>query len=175
MNDLLDKAKKIQCLICDVDGVLTDGRLFIDNHGNELKTFNVQDGMGLKLLMEAGIEVAVITTARNAVIDHRMEQLGVRYYYKGQVEKQNAYQKLKDTLQLQDESFAYIGDDLPDLPLIRKVGLGIAVGNAVERVKAYADWHTTSHGGHGAVREVCDYILDAQNKFDTALDGYFNT
>lgn len=173
MNHLLEKAKKIQCLICDVDGVLTDGRLYLDNYGNELKAFHVQDGMGLKLLMAANIEVAVITTSQNAVIEHRMQQLGIRYFFKGQVEKQNAYLRLKSTLNLDDESFAYIGDDLPDLPIIRRVGFGVAVANAVQQVKEFAIMHTQQEGGRGAVREVCDYILAAQNKFEDALDGYF--
>ena len=102
MNDMLEKAKKIKCVICDVDGVLTDGLLYIDNYGNEQKAFNVQDGMGLKLLMSAGIEVAVITTSRNAVIEHRMQQLGIRYYFKGQVDKRQAYQQLKSQLQFSD-------------------------------------------------------------------------
>lgn len=172
MNELLEKAKKIKCLICDVDGVLTDGLLFIDNHGNELKTFHVQDGMGLKLLMAAGIEVAVITTSRNAVIDHRMQQLGISYYYKGQVDKREAYQQLKNTLAFQDEQFAYIGDDLPDLPIIQQVGFGVAVANAVRQVKEFADWETEQTGGRGAVRELCDLILNAQNKADLALEGY---
>ncbi|AHE67464.1 KdsC family phosphatase [Legionella oakridgensis] len=174
MKELLEKAKKIKCVICDVDGVLTDGRLYLDNHGNELKAFHVQDGMGLKLLMAAGIEVAVITTSQNAVIEHRMQQLGIRHYFKGQVEKQDAYQRLKASLGLNDEAFAYIGDDLPDIPIIRKVGLGIAVANAVNQVKEFAIWQTQQHGGRGAVREVCDYILNAQNKFDEALNGYFS-
>ncbi|MCL5272815.1 MAG: 3-deoxy-manno-octulosonate-8-phosphatase KdsC [Gammaproteobacteria bacterium] len=172
MNELLERAKKIQCLICDVDGVLSDGLLHIDNNGNELKSFHVQDGMGLKLLMAAGIEVAVITTARNAVVNHRMQQLGIKYYYKGQVDKRDAYQQLKKTLGLQDEQFAYIGDDLPDLPIIRQVGLGVAVANAVPQVKEFADWQTTQTGGRGAVRELCDLILSAQNKTDLALEGY---
>ncbi len=173
MSQLLEKAKKIKCVICDVDGVLTDGLLYLDNAGNELKTFNVQDGMGLKLLMSASIEVAVITTAVNAVVDHRMKQLGIRHYFKGQVEKQNAYHQLKATLGLEDEQFAYIGDDLPDLPLIQRVGLGVAVSNAVTQIKDVATWQTQNHGGRGAVREVCDFILNAQNKFDLALNGYF--
>ena len=172
MNELLEKAKKIKCLICDVDGVLTDGLLYIDNHGNELKTFHVQDGMGLKLLMAVGIEVAVITTSRNAVVDHRMQQLGITHYYKGQVDKRDAYQQLKKTLGLQDEQFAYIGDDLPDLPIIQQVGLGVTVANGVRQVKEFADWQTEQSGGRGAVRELCDLILDAQNKADLALAGY---
>lgn len=172
MNDLIEKAKKIKCLICDVDGVLSDGLLYLDNHGNELKTFHVQDGMGLKLLMAVGIEVAVITTARNQVVDHRMQQLGVTHYYKGQVDKRDAYQQLKKRLHLTDEQFAYIGDDLPDLPIIQQVGLGVAVANAVSQIKEFADWQTEQRGGHGGVREVCDLILNAQNKAELALTGY---
>lgn len=172
MNELVEKAKKIKCLICDVDGVLSDGLLYLDNHGNELKSFHVQDGMGLKLLMAAGIEIAVITTARNAVVDHRMQQLGITHYYKGQVDKRDAYLQLKKTLGFQDEQFAYIGDDLPDLPIIQQVGLGVAVANAVRQVKEFADWQTEQTGGRGAVRELCDLILNAQNKADLALAGY---
>lgn len=173
MNELIEKAKRIKCLVCDVDGVLTDGLLHIDNHGNELKSFHVQDGMGLKLLMAAGIQVAVITTARNAVVDHRMQQLGITFYYKGQVDKRDAYKKLKETLGLEDKQFAYIGDDLPDLPLIKQVGLGVTVANAVPQVKEFADWQTSNLGGKGAVRELCDLILNAQNLAETALEGYF--
>lgn len=174
MNQLLEKAKKIKCLVCDVDGVLSDGLLYIDNHGNELKAFHVQDGMGLKLLMAAGIEVAVITTARNAVVDHRMNQLGITHYYKGQVDKRQAYLQLKETLNLEDYQFAYIGDDLPDLPIIQQVGLGVAVGNAVKEVKEYAAWQTQQTGGRGAVRELCDLILEAQGLAEMALTGYLN-
>lgn len=173
MTNLLDKAKKIKCLICDVDGVLTDGSLFIDNNGNSLKSFHVHDGMGLKLLLAANIEVAVITTSKLEVIDHRLRQLGIKHYFKGQCEKESAYLKLKQTLNLHDEEFAYIGDDLPDLPLIRKVGLGITVANGVHEVKEFAQWQTEKSGGNGAVREVCDFILHAQNKFEGALEKYF--
>lgn len=174
MTELITKAKKIRCVICDVDGVLTDGLIYLDNHGNELKAFHIQDGMGLKLLMAAGINVAVITTSRNAVIDHRMQQLGIQHYFKGQVDKRAAYQQLKTQLGLNDESFAYIGDDLPDIAIIRQVGLGVAVANAVSQVKEFATWHTQCHGGRGAVREVCDFILTAQNKQETALNEYLS-
>ena len=172
LHDLLEKAKKIQCVICDVDGVLTDGILYINNDGNEQKAFHVHDGLGLKLLMAAGIEVAVITTSRNAVIDHRMHQLGIRHYFKGQVDKRSAYQEIKSRLKLNDESFAYIGDDLPDLDIIRQVGLGVAVAGAINQVKSGAHLTTQLHGGRGAVREVCDFILHAQNKQDSALNKY---
>lgn len=175
MNSLLEKAKKIKCLISDVDGVLTDGLLFLDNNGNELKAFNVQDGMGLKLLMAAGIEVAIITTAQNKVIDHRMQQLGIKHYFKGQVDKRLAYKTLRETLGLEHDEFAYVGDDLPDLPLIQQVGLGVAVANAVNQVKEFAAWVTEQHGGRGAVREICDLILGAQGKHDIALTRYLSS
>lgn len=171
MNELA-KAKNIKCLICDVDGVLTDGLLYLDNFGNELKSFHVQDGIGLKLLMAAGIEVAVITTSKNAVIDHRMEQLGIKHYFKGQIEKTDAYNQLKARLNLSDEEFAYIGDDLPDLAVIRQVGFGVAVANAVNQVKEFTAWQTEKTGGRGAVREVCELILRAQNLLDLALSRY---
>ncbi|KTD25698.1 hydrolase [Legionella lansingensis] len=175
MNELIEKAKKIKCLICDVDGVLTDGLLYLDNYGNELKAFHVQDGMGLKLLLAADIQVAVITTSINAVVDHRMKQLGIQHYFTGQVDKRSAFAKLKANLGLHDSEFAYVGDDLPDLPLIQQVGLGIAVANAVPQVKEFAVWQTEQSGGRGAVREVCELILKAQNKQETALSRYLMT
>ncbi|KTD27820.1 MULTISPECIES: KdsC family phosphatase [Legionella] len=175
MNELLEKAKNIKCLICDVDGVLTDGLLYIDNFGNELKTFYVQDGMGLKFLMAAGIQVAVITTSQNAVIDHRMKQLGIQHYFKGQVDKNDAFNQLKLRLGLKNEEFAYIGDDLPDLAIIRQVGLGVAVANAVDQVKEFAVWQTEQAGGRGAVREVCDLILNAKQVYEMALARYLTS
>ena len=170
---IVQKIRQIQCLICDVDGVLTDGRLYIDNHGNELKAFHVQDGMGLKLLMATGIHVSVITTSNNGVIDNRMAQLGIENYYKGHVDKRQAYQNLKEKLKLEDEQIAYIGDDYPDLPLIKWAGLGISVPNGIEQVKQQADWVTQAPGGSGAVREVCDAFLTAKDCLNQALDSYY--
>lgn len=172
MNKLMELAKKIKCLICDMDGVLTDGLLYIDNNFNELKTFHIHDGVGLKLLMAAGIEVAVITGSRNAVVDHRMQQLGIKHYYKDQLNKQDTYTQLKKTLNLEDGQFAYIGDDLPDRPIMQQVGLSVAVANAVRQVKEIAVWQTEHVGGRGAVRELCDLILDSQNKMDLAIASY---
>ena len=174
MNVLLEKAKKIQCLICDVDGVLTDGKLYLNNDANEHKAFHVHDGMGLKLLMAAGIQVAVITTSRNAVIDHRMQQLGITHYFKGQVNKDAAYEELKARLGFQDEGFAYIGDDLPDLGILRHVGLSVAVSNAQDAVKESVNWITHFPGGNGAVRELCNFILKAQNKETIAIKRYLS-
>lgn len=172
MSKLIEQAKNIKCLICDLDGVLTDGFLYIDNHFNELKTFHIHDGVGLKLLMASGIEVAVITGSSNAVVDHRMQQLGIVHYYKAQLDKQETYKKLKQTLNLTDDQFAYIGDDIPDIPIMRQVGLSATVADATYQVKEIAMWQTTLPGGRGAVRELCDLILNAQNKMDLAIAGY---
>ncbi len=171
---LIEKIKQIRCLICDVDGVLTNGYLYLDTLGNETRAFHVHDGMGLKFLMCAGIEVAVITTTRNQIIDDRMQQLGVKHFFKGQVNKQTAYNTLKERLSLPDSAFAYIGDDLPDLPLIQQVGFGVSVGNAIDAVKAASDWQTQKPGGHGGVRELCDLILNTQSKEAAALDAYLS-
>lgn len=170
---IIQKIRQIKCLICDVDGVLTDGRLYISSCGKEMKTFHVQDGMGLKLLMAAGVEVAIITTSNTEVIDKRMAQLGVIHYFKGQVDKRQAYQSLKNKLGLSDEQIAYIGDDYPDLPLIKWSGLGISVQNAIEMVKQQADWVTQAPGGDGAVREVCDAFLTAKDCLNQALENYY--
>lgn len=172
MNHVLEKAEKIKCLICDLDGVLTDGLLYIDNQFNESKTFHIHDGVGLKLLMSAGIEVAVITGSSNRVVDHRMHQLNITHYYKDQLNKQETYQHLKKSLNLENEQFAYIGDDIPDAPIMQQVGLAVAVANAVYQIKEIADWQTQLPGGRGAVRELCDLILNAQNKMDVAITGY---
>ena len=172
MKDILSRATQVRCLICDVDGVLTDGRLYINIHGEETKAFHVQDGLGLKLLMAAGIEVAVITATTNTIIDSRMNSLGITHYFKGQIDKQTAFLALQTRLKLDLHAFAYIGDDLPDMPLIQQVGLGIAVANAVDEVKHVAHWQTKHKGGKGAVREACDFILKSQGQFDIALQRY---
>lgn len=168
------KLKAIKCFIVDVDGVLTDGLLHIPNDGNELKTFHVHDGMGLKLLMNAGISVAVITTSTNQVIDLRMKQLGIQHYYKGELNKRSAYSDLKKTLSLKDEECAYVGDDIPDMPILSQVGMSFTVNNARPEVKEIVDYIATQDGGRGAVREICDFILEAQNKKEEALECYLN-
>ena len=172
MQTIQDKAQKIRCLICDFDGVMTDGRIFIDNQGNEFKAFNIQDGFGIKLLQAADIEVAIITGSRQTVVDHRIKQLNITHIYRGVINKQNSYSNLKSELSLQDAEIAYIGDDLPDLQIMQKVGLSIAVANAVKQVKENADLSTDSKGGHGAIREACDFILEAQGCLNTALQRF---
>lgn len=173
MQNIINKAKLIKCLICDVDGVLTDGTLYVDNNGHSIKAFHVHDGMGLKLLMASGIEIAIITTSTSQSIDYRMEELGIKHFFKGCQEKVSAFAQLKAQFGFQDHEFAYIGDDLPDLPIIKQVGFGVSVQNGINEVKEFAHFVTTKNGGNGAVREVCDFILYAQDKHASALEKYF--
>lgn len=174
-TSVYEKAKKIKCLVTDLDGVLTNGYLYLSSNGDELKAFHVQDGMGLKLLMCADIIIACITTSTNFVVEKRMKQLGIEHFYMGQVNKEEAFSNLQKKLNLPLDAFAYIGDDLPDMSLIQKVGLGVAVNNAVKMVKDSADYVTEKAGGEGAMRELCDLILDAQDKSSLALDRYLTT
>ncbi len=173
-EQLKAKISKIRCFITDVDGVLSNGLLYLSNQGDEIKAFHVHDGMGLKLLMCSEVEVAVITTSKNQIIETRMRQLNLKHYYSGQVDKRAAYADLKTKLALQDEQFAYIGDDLPDIAVMQQVGLKFAVNNARPEVKAIADYVTNDQGGDGAVREVCDLILNYNGKMQHALERYLN-
>jgi 3-deoxy-D-manno-octulosonate 8-phosphate phosphatase (KDO 8-P phosphatase) len=161
-TELLKKAAGIKLVIFDVDGVMTDGKLYFDAKGREQKVFHVHDGLGIKLLQQSGVKVAVISSRSSTPVQDRLENLGIKYIYQGQEKKITALTELMNKLQLIPAQVAYVGDDLPDLPLICKVGLGIAVANAVALVKQYAFWHTRAKGGEGAVREVCEIILQAQ-------------
>src|SRR3990167_2197919 len=134
MNTLLEKAKKIKLVIFDVDGVLTDGRLYFSEKGVELKAFHVHDGQGMKLLLEQQIEVAIITQHDSPIILRRMEKLGIKHIYLGEGPKLTTNEVLLAKLDLNDEQVAYLGDDLPDLPVIQRVGLGIVVANAASQV-----------------------------------------
>lgn len=149
----------VRLLICDVDGVFSDGRIYLGNDGEELKAFHTRDGFGVKALLDSGIEVAVITGRSSNIVERRMQALGVRHIFQGQHDKRAAYQTLCDSLSLEPEQIAYIGDDVPDLPLIEQVGLGIAVRDAHASVQQAARYVTALPGGFGAVREVCDLIL----------------
>ncbi|OGT31444.1 MAG: phenylphosphate carboxylase subunit delta [Gammaproteobacteria bacterium RIFCSPHIGHO2_12_FULL_35_23] len=172
MSDIASLAKDIKLLILDVDGVCTDGGLYYAEQGEIIKRFNVQDGLGIKLLISAGVEVALITAKASKAVEKRMRPLGVKYLYQGYENKLTAYHDLLQTTHLTDEEVAYVGDDLPDLCLIRRVRLGITVPNGHELVKSHAKLITQRTGGNGAVREVCELILKAQNKFNDILQTY---
>lgn len=172
MELFAEKAKKIRLLILDVDGVLTSGTLIYGKNGEEFKKFHVHDGQGIKLLQNAGILVAIITARQSAIITKRAEDLAITHVYQGQNDKLLAYEDLKQKLQLTDEEVAYIGDDVPDLPVLRRAGLPIAVANALKITQQYAYWVTKAKGGKGAVREVCDLIMEAQGTYQSVIEKY---
>ncbi|WP_019614384.1 3-deoxy-manno-octulosonate-8-phosphatase KdsC [Psychromonas ossibalaenae] len=160
------KAEKIKLLICDVDGVFSDGRIYLGNQGEELKAFHTKDGFGIKAILNIGINVAIITGRQSNIVENRMKALGVPYIFQGQEDKLTVYQSLLTTLNLTPQQVAYIGDDMVDLPVIRDCGLGIAVQDAHPLVSQGADLITHVNGGFGAVREVCDLFLQCADKLD---------
>jgi 3-deoxy-D-manno-octulosonate 8-phosphate phosphatase (KDO 8-P phosphatase) len=173
MKTVIDKARNVKLLVLDVDGVLTDARLFFDEQGREYKAFHARDGHGIKMLRQAGVEVAVISGRQSPSVALRMQQLGVEHIFQGQENKIGAFEQLLQRLSLNAADTAHVGDDLPDLPLMQRVGLAIAVHDAHFAVKNYASWVTSLPGGGGAVREVCDLILRAQDQWDRLLSAYF--
>ena len=172
MSEILAKAKKLKLLILDVDGVLTDGRLYFDNEGIEYKCFHARDGHGLKLLQKTGVKVAVISGRKSNSVELRMKSLGIDYVYQGHEDKLGAFAELLESVGITAEQAAYVGDDLLDLPIMKRVGLAIAVNDANFAVKERADWCTILAGGQGAVREVCDLLMQAQGNYDKVLDYY---
>lgn len=167
-----EKASKVRLLALDVDGVLTDGRLYFAEDGQELKTFDTQDGHGIKMLQSAGIEVAIITGRTTALVQRRATNLKIKHLIQGREDKLVALKELTSALGYDLEEVAYVGDDWPDLPAILAAGLGVAVANAHSELRTRADHVTTLTGGRGAVREVCDLLLHAQDRYDAALAPY---
>jgi len=170
--DIRDRAAKVRLAIFDVDGVLTDGRLIYSDDGRELKAFHVHDGLGLKRLMANGIEVAVITSRMSHMVTERTAELGIAHVYQGQESKLVCFEQLIHALKLTADQVSYCGDDLPDLPVMQRVGLSVAVANAHPWVHERARWRTRLRGGEGAVRELCDVLLAAQGHADAELARY---
>ncbi|TGN40005.1 KdsC family phosphatase [Marinobacter confluentis] len=168
----LEKAGSIKLLALDVDGIMTDGKLYFTASGDEMKGFNILDGLGIKQVMAAGIEVAVITGRRSPLTEKRMTSLGIRHLMQGREDKKVALLEISGSLNMAPEAIAYMGDDLPDLPAILYAGLGITVPNGHWAVRESADLCTAAAGGSGAVREICDLLLAAQGKLDHALLPY---
>ncbi|ASU23099.1 3-deoxy-manno-octulosonate-8-phosphatase KdsC [Vibrio qinghaiensis] len=163
---ILDIAKQIKLLICDVDGVFSDGLVYMGNQGEELKTFHTRDGYGIKSLMNAGIEVAIITGRQSKIVENRMNALGIALIYQGQDDKVKAYQDICRQLNIAPEHTGYIGDDLIDWPVMEKVALKVCVADGHPLLVKRANYVTHIKGGHGAVREVCDLILQARGELD---------
>jgi len=170
--ELKQRAKAIRLFVMDVDGVLTSGGISYTASGDELKTFNIRDGLGIKLLQRAGIETAIITGRTSAIVERRAKELGIQHLFQGKEDKRAAFAGLLEQLGMNASSVAYIGDDLPDLPLVKQAGLGMTVADGDARVCASADWISSHPGGHGAVRAAAEMILSAQGKLDTLLDAY---
>lgn len=169
---LQQKAANIQLIALDVDGIMSDGRIYFSASGDELKGFNILDGLGLKQLMKAGITVAVITGRRSPLTEKRMADLGIEHFMQGREDKKVALLELIADMNLQPEQIAYMGDDLPDLPALTFAGLGITVPNGYWLVRQHADYCTQTAGGSGAVREACDLILWAQGRLEQTLAPY---
>lgn len=168
-----ERIKKIRLLLLDVDGVLTDGRIIYDNRGVESKAFDVKDGHGIKLLQRAGTRVGIITGRQSEVVRLRAEELGIDILYQGAKDKLVPYRDILEGLGLNDDEVAYVGDDLVDLPILRRVGLAVTVADAVEEVKPHVHHVTERAGGRGAVREVCDLILKGSGAWASVTDRYF--
>lgn len=166
-TDIVNIAKTIKLLICDVDGVFSDGLVYMGNNGEELKTFHTRDGYGVKSLMNAGIEIAIITGRQSQIVENRMKALGISLIYQGQDDKVKAYSDICVKLNIAPEHTGYIGDDLIDWPVMEKVALKVCVADGHPLLVQRANYITTIKGGHGAVREVCDLILHARNELDT--------
>ncbi|MBA55807.1 MAG: hypothetical protein CMK89_15230 [Pseudomonadales bacterium] len=171
-QDLLRKAKPIKLVAFDIDGIMTDGRLYFTSLGDEIKAFNVKDGLGLNLLRKSGVEVAIITGRTSELVNRRARDLKIGKLIQGREDKKIALQELMAQENLSAEQIAYMGDDLPDLPAIRHAGLGVTVADALPIVKQHADLITEANGGDGAVREFCDWLLQAQGNLDKVLEPY---
>ncbi|MCU7797622.1 MAG: 3-deoxy-manno-octulosonate-8-phosphatase KdsC [Candidatus Thiodiazotropha sp. (ex Semelilucina semeliformis)] len=172
MQDIQDKAQEIKLVVFDVDGVLTDGSLYLGDDGQEYKAFNSRDGHGMKMLQHSGVIIGIITGRTSEVVRIRMESLGVEHVYQGKLEKLPAFKALCNKLDLQASQVAYVGDDVVDLPIMRRVGLAIAVNDAHPLVKQHAHWLTPNAGGRGAGRDVCEMIMEAQGNLKSALEHY---
>lgn len=167
-----ERAAQIRLVVLDVDGVLTDGRLYYGADGEAMKAFDVRDGHGIKLLMQAGIEVALLTARSSAIVATRARELGVARVMQGQSDKAAGFAALLAAARLGAVACAYMGDDWPDLPVLRRAGLAATTADACAQVRAAAHWIATRDGGRGAVREFAEFILRAQDRFDALLEAH---
>jgi len=171
-SSVLKAAQKIKLLLLDVDGVLTDGRLYYGNSGEELKAFNIQDGLGIKLLQRGGIKVGIVTGRTSSLLKRRAQELDIQPLIQGREDKLTALNELLEDMDITLEEIAFVGDDLPDLAVLRRVGLGITPANGNHILASQALWQTKKSGGNGAVREVAELILTVQDKMEALLATY---
>ena len=168
-----DRLKKIRLLILDVDGVMTDGRIIFDSNGVESKFFNVKDGHGIKMLQRCGIEVGIISGRESVVVTNRAIELGITQLYQKSLDKLTPYRKMLQDTGLSDQETAFMGDDLIDIPVLRRAGFAAAPADAISDVFPFVHFVAKNRGGWGAVREVCDLLLKAQEKWDAATSRYY--
>lgn len=165
----MERAQNIKLVILDVDGVMTDGRVIIDDNGVNYKFFDIKDGFGTVALQMSGIPVAIITTSTSDVVAHRAKELKIEKFFPGSKNKLEVYNNLIQEMGLSNENVCFVGDDLVDLPLLKRVGFAVAVADAVAEVKEQAHYVTKAFGGRGAVREVAEIILKTQGKWENIL------
>ncbi len=174
-KEVISRAAKVRLLLLDVDGILTDARIIVDAEGREIKHFCVRDGMGIKLLQMAGLEVGILSSRTSPPVSHRARELGIELIVQGELDKLQLYEQIRREKGLSDEEIAYMGDDWIDLPVLQKVGLAITVPEAWPPVKDYVHYVTQHRGGHGAVREVCDLLLVGHQKWEDMLKCFVSS
>lgn len=168
---LIERASRIRLLALDVDGILTDGKIYFDSAGNELKAFHTRDGLGIKALQKYGIQIALITGRESPMVTQRAEQLGIEFVYQGVINKLTAYMEILQKTGLEDGQVCFAGDDWIDLSVLQRVGLAVTVPAADHEVKNRVHWVTEREGGDGAVREICQLILAAQGHDQSLLEA----
>jgi 3-deoxy-D-manno-octulosonate 8-phosphate phosphatase (KDO 8-P phosphatase) len=173
-KNCFERAKQIRLLLLDVDGVLTDGSISYTDEGIEIKTFNAKDGFGLNLVRQVGVEVGIITARSSQALVRRCQDLKIEHLHQGERHKVAVYKSMLQELNLQSHQVAYVGDDWLDLPMLGQVGFAVTVADGAEELKEVAHYTTRSSGGHGAVREVCDLIIDAKGRYQELLAGYLD-
>lgn len=171
-QDAIERARDIKLVAFDVDGIMTDGSLYLTDDGHETKAFNSLDGHGLKMLKSTGVELAIITGRTSQLVIHRARNLGITHLHQGAHDKLTVYRQLLQDLNLSEAQTAYMGDDVVDLPVMRRSGLAITVPAAPDLVKAHSHYLTRREGGRGAVREACEFIMRAQGTFDAQMAIY---
>lgn len=172
--DLVSRLRRLRLMAFDVDGVLTDGRLWYTEDGGEMKAFDARDGHGLKMLRDGGLKIAIITSRRSAIVDRRARELGVHYCFQGVPAKLPTFNELRAELGVAEDCAGYMGDDLLDLPVLLRAGFAASVPDAPAAVRDRAHWISSRPGGRGAVREVCELILSAQGQLDRLTAEYLS-
>ncbi len=171
---LVEKARTVKLLLLDVDGVLSDGKLYFSNTGEEIKCFNTLDGHGIKMLRKSGVEVGIITGRQSAIVEKRAKDLGIQLLIQGREDKFTALEEMLVNFPCELNDIAFLGDDYPDLSVMCKIGLSLSVANAHPEVASRSVWQSTLTGGNGAVRQACDFIMQAQGTYQAALAPYLS-